>query len=243
MLQTGKYLLTTKDPELQTGGVCYDKGPLCYTMVNSTCAQNFTVDMSPALCHYRRTLGEATDQFPLTRAAFINAGAQTEIVIRNLQRNMIKKLCLLFGLIANGAYAADTIVINANVITVDPAHPAAQAFAFDNGRFTAVGTTEEMLKLKTSTTTVMDLKGQTVTPGFNDAHLHPQAIFDENSPYYRVWLGSDRVKTMDELVAALKRKAAITPAGKSISGYGYNDVTLGRHPNRHDLDKVRPISR
>ncbi len=43
---------------------------------------------------------------------------------------------------------------------------------------------------------------------------------------------------MDELVAALKRKAAITPAGKSISGYGYNDVTLGRHPNRHDLDKV-----
>ena len=23
-----------------------------------------------------------------------------------------------------------------------------------------------------------------------------------------------------------------------ISGYGYNDVTLGRHPNRHDLDKV-----
>jgi predicted amidohydrolase YtcJ len=78
----------------------------------------------------------------------------------------------------------------------------------------------------------------TVTPGFNDAHLHPQAIFDENSPYYRVWLGADRVKTMDDLIAALKRKAAITPTGKLISGYGYNDVLLGRHPNRHDLDKV-----
>jgi len=43
---------------------------------------------------------------------------------------------------------------------------------------------------------------------------------------------------MDDLIAALERKAAITPPGKLISGYGYNDVLLGRHPNRHDLDKV-----
>jgi predicted amidohydrolase YtcJ len=151
---------------------------------------------------------------------------------------MIKRLCLLLALTAKIAFAADTIVINANVITVDSAHPAAQAFAIDNGRFTAVGTNAEILKLKTPSTKVIDLKGKTVTPGFNDAHLHPQAIFDENSQYYRVWLGGDRVKTMDELIAALKKKAAITPPGKTISGYGYNDVTLGRHPNRHDLDQV-----
>ncbi len=43
---------------------------------------------------------------------------------------------------------------------------------------------------------------------------------------------------MDQLIAALRRKAAITPSGKVISGYGYNDVKLGRHPNRHDLDEV-----
>ena len=158
---------------------------------------------------------------------------------------MLKKLCVFLVLVGNLAYAADTIVINANVITVDPSRPSAQAFAFDNGRFTAVGTNAEILKLKTASTKVIDLKGETVTPGFNDAHLHPQAIFDENSQYYRVWLGGDKVKTMDELVAALKRKAAITPAGKIINGYGYNDVLLGRHPNRHDLDKVsttQPVS-
>jgi hypothetical protein len=158
---------------------------------------------------------------------------------------LVKKLCVLLLLVGNLAYAADTIVVNANVITVDPSRPSAQAFAIDNGRFTAVGTNAEILKLKTSTTKIIDLKGETVTPGFNDAHLHPQAIFDENSQYYRVWLGGDKVKTMDELVAALKRKAAITPAGKIINGYGYNDVLLGRHPNRHDLDKVsttQPVS-
>ena len=151
---------------------------------------------------------------------------------------MIGKLCLILALSANFAYAAQIIVINANVITVDAEHPTAQAFAYDDGRFTAVGTNVEILKLKTPSTEVIDLKGMTVTPGFNDAHLHPQAIFDENSPYYRVWLGSDKVHTIEDLVAALKRTAAITPPGKIINGYGYNDVSLGRHPNRHDLDEV-----
>jgi predicted amidohydrolase YtcJ len=154
---------------------------------------------------------------------------------------MVKRLCLLFVFVAfitDAAWAGSTLVINANVITVDSNQPSAQAFAFDNGRFTAVGTNEEILKLRTPSTVVIDLKGMTVTPGFNDAHLHPQAIFDENSPYYRVWLGGDRVKTMEDLTAALQRKAAITPAGRLISGYGYNDLLLGRHPNRYDLDRV-----
>jgi predicted amidohydrolase YtcJ len=151
---------------------------------------------------------------------------------------MIRKLCLSLALIPNIAFAADTIVINAKIITVDKDRPSAQAFAIDNGRFTAVGTNAEILKLKTASTTVIDLKGETVTPGFNDAHLHPQAIFPEGTPHYRVWLGGDKVKTMAELVAALKRQAAVTPAGARISGYGYNDELLGRHPNRHDLDQV-----
>jgi predicted amidohydrolase YtcJ len=151
---------------------------------------------------------------------------------------MVTRLFLLLALLSNAAWAASTLVINANVITVDKDRASAQAFAFENGRFTAVGSTEQILRLKTPSTVVIDLKGMTVTPGFNDAHLHPQAIFDENSPYYRVWLGGDHVRTMDELVAALQRKASITPPGKLISGYGYNDVLLGRHPNRHDLDRV-----
>jgi predicted amidohydrolase YtcJ len=151
---------------------------------------------------------------------------------------MIKRLCFFLTLISNVAYAANTIVLNANVLTVDSAHPAAQAFAYENGRFVAVGTDAEILKLRTPSSEVIDLNGMTVVPGFNDAHLHPQVIFDQGSPYYRVWLGGDRVKTLDQLVAALKAKAAITPPGKMISGYGYDDVLLGRHPNRYDLDKV-----
>jgi hypothetical protein len=158
---------------------------------------------------------------------------------------MLKSLVLFFACLSSAAFGEQTIVINANVITVDKDHPAAQAFAIDNGRFSAVGTNAEILKLKTPSTAVIDLGGMTVTPGFDDAHVHPQAIFEDGSLYYRPWLGADRVQTIDQLIAVLKKKAAITPQGKLISGYGYDDVKLGRHPNCHDLDKVsttQPIS-
>jgi predicted amidohydrolase YtcJ len=152
---------------------------------------------------------------------------------------------LAFFLFLNAAYAADAIYINANVITVDAPKPRAEAFAVSNGRFSAVGTTAEIRRLGTPGARIIDLKGMTVTPGFNDVHLHPVGVYEEDSPYYVPWLGPEKVHNMDELIAALKAKASRTPAGQLVSGTRYQDTKLGRHPNRHDLDKAsneHPIS-
>jgi len=132
-----------------------------------------------------------------------------------------------------------TIYVNGVVITVDPDVPYAEAFAVVNGRFTAVGTNAEIRRLATSSTKVVDLKGMTVTPGFNDTHIHPAPLYPEGSPYYVPRL--DEVKTMDELIAELKKVAAVTPSGQLISGRGYCSRVLGRHPNRYDLDKVSTV--
>jgi predicted amidohydrolase YtcJ len=43
---------------------------------------------------------------------------------------------------------------------------------------------------------------------------------------------------MDELVLALKNKAAKTPKGQTVRGSRYRDTLLGRHPTRRDLDRV-----
>jgi predicted amidohydrolase YtcJ len=146
---------------------------------------------------------------------------------------------ILIGLFfLSAATAADAIYVNANVLTVDGSKPYGEAFAVENGRFTAVGTTAEIRRLATSATKVIDLKGMTVTPGFNDAHVHPVGVYDESSPYYTPWLGPEKVHNMDELIAALKAKADRTPAGEPVSGSRYQDTKLGRHPNRHDLDKA-----
>lgn len=151
----------------------------------------------------------------------------------------------LFILFAGTSFAADLIVINANVLTVDKSKPYTEAFAVENGRFTAVGTNAEIRRLATASTKVLDLKGKTVTPGFNDAHLHPVPQFPDDSPYSTPWLGPDKVNNMEQLIAVLRRKAAVTPKDKLILGDRYDDQKLGRHPNRHDLDQVsteHPIS-
>jgi predicted amidohydrolase YtcJ len=148
-------------------------------------------------------------------------------------------------LLASAACAADAIYINGTVITVDPAKPYAEAFAVTNGRFSAVGSNAEMRRLATPSTKIVDLKGMTVTPGFNDVHLHPTGVYEESSPYYMPWLGPEKVHNMDELIAALRAKAAKTPPGQMVTGSRYQDTKLGRHPTRYDLDKAsteHPIS-
>ncbi len=142
------------------------------------------------------------------------------------------------SLLVAGASGADMIFVNADVITVDRSRPSAEAFAIANGRFTAVGTNSEIRRLTGPATQVVDLRGKTVTPGFNDTHLHPHPSYPEDSPYYSPWLGPDKIHNMDDLIAALKRKAAVTPKGQMVRGERYDDVKLGRHPNRHDLDKA-----
>ncbi len=66
----------------------------------------------------------------------------------------------------------DTVILNANVITIDPGQPRAQAVAISQGRFVAVGDTDSVSRLAGPNTKVVDLTGKTVLPGFIDAHIH-----------------------------------------------------------------------
>jgi hypothetical protein len=139
---------------------------------------------------------------------------------------------LLLLLATSAACAADAVYVNGTVITVDTSKPYAEAFAVTNGRFSAVGSTAEIRRLATPGTKVVDLKGMTVTPGFNDVHVHPTGVYDEDSPYYTPWLGPEKVHNMDELVAALKAKAAKTPPGQMVSGTRrvFRSARVLRHP-------------
>src|SRR5208283_102313 len=84
----------------------------------------------------------------------------------------------------------------------------------------------------------IDAMGKTITPGFIDAHMHPEPIYTEDSPFGTIDLTPPRISTMDALIAILKKKADITPKGQWIYGERYSDTDLGRHPTRYDLDKV-----
>lgn len=133
--------------------------------------------------------------------------------------------------------AADLVVTNARVYTVDPARPRAEAFAVLADRFVAVGSTQEMRAWIADGTEVIDAEGGTATPGFIDAHSHP------------AWGGVEELvnvnldlRSIDAIVAALRARAAVTPRGEWVQGFKYDDTKVrdGRQLTIHDLDAAAP---
>lgn len=85
---------------------------------------------------------------------------------------------LLTGVGALGARAAerasaDVILTDADIITLDPVNPRAEAIAIRDGLVQAVGRKRDVLKLEAAETEVLSVGGRTVIPGLNDSHMHP----------------------------------------------------------------------
>jgi predicted amidohydrolase YtcJ len=76
------------------------------------------------------------------------------------------------NLLAQAKPAADLIISNAKVWTVDKAHPTAQAVAVLGDRIIAVGLDTDVESLHGPATKVIDAGGKLLLPGFNDAHVH-----------------------------------------------------------------------
>ncbi len=67
---------------------------------------------------------------------------------------------------------AELILTNGRVLTMDPAHPRAEAVALGGGRVLAVGTAAEIAGLKRPGTRVIDVGGRSILPGFVESHMH-----------------------------------------------------------------------
>lgn len=68
--------------------------------------------------------------------------------------------------------AADVIIMNARVWTVDRDRPRAEAVAIVHSRIVAVGTNAEIDAWRGEKTQIIDGGGKLLLPGFNDAHVH-----------------------------------------------------------------------
>jgi predicted amidohydrolase YtcJ len=126
------------------------------------------------------------------------------------------------------------------IYTNDPASPWAEALAISEGRITCVGKMDHVLTDcgggQEGVETV-NLKGQFVMPGFNDAHVHlGGAAADELAVPL---IGVPSAEEMQKRVAAA---VAQHKEGEWITGKGW-DQNLWlekRFPNRQQLDAVAP---
>ena len=134
--------------------------------------------------------------------------------------------------------AADLIIRNAHIVTVDDHFSIARAAAVRDGRFIAVGSDAAVLQTKGPNTRVVDLRGQTVLPGFNDTHVHLTAGKDLETQ-----VDLTDIHSINDIRAAIAARARQSKAGDWIVGTrGWWEYQLAekRLPTRADLDVAAP---
>ncbi len=146
---------------------------------------------------------------------------------------------LLFLLLSAGALLAQVaptlLLVNAKVWTVNRSHPEAEAVAIRGNRIIAVGSTEEITRLKQDGTAVIDLEGRRVLPGFNDAHVHFYAGgANLTGPQLRY------SKSEAEMRDTLGTYAKAQPSGQWITGgnWDHENWTPSHLPTRETIDPV-----
>lgn len=135
--------------------------------------------------------------------------------------------------------AADFVLINARIITMDPARPDATAVAARNGTFIAVGSQQDVVPLIGPFTQVVDAKGKRVIPGLIDSHTH--AI--RGGVNYNLEVRWDGVDSLEEALHLLRVQAERTPEGQFIrvaGGFSEFQFKEKRLPTVGELDAVAP---
>lgn len=142
------------------------------------------------------------------------------------------------------AQQADRIWSGGPILTMNDKAMRAEAIAEAGGKIVAVGSRAAVMKLKGPGTRLIDLKGQTMIPGFVDAHGH---IFLGGLQALSANIQSPpdgKVTDIPSLIATAKAWAAANKDAvvktNLIIGFGYDNAQLKelRHPTRDDLDQV-----
>ena len=136
--------------------------------------------------------------------------------------------------------AADMIITNAKVLTMDEDHPRAEAVALAGGRILAAGSRADIEALILPGCKVVDAGGRTLLPGFVESHLH---LVLGGNELTQLQLGG--VQGFDELARLFRAHAAKNPGLPLLMAQGAAYEILEHPVTRHDLDRViadRPIA-
>ncbi len=142
---------------------------------------------------------------------------------------------------AAAAVKADAIYVHANIYTgvagASSFHEIqrAQALALRGDRILAVGSEADILKLKGTATTVVDLKGHFLMPGFNDAHMHLT-----NAGFKRLTVDLTGARSLEEFRERIRKRVETAEPTEWITGSGWDETLwpVKEIPSRWDIDEV-----
>ena len=141
------------------------------------------------------------------------------------------------------APAADLVLTNGRIVTVEDAQPEAQAIAISKDRIQALGTAAEIKPMIGPNTQVIDLQGQLAIPGFIESHAHFAGIGGA-----QMQLNLMNVDSWDKVVAMVAEAVSRARPGEWIYGRGWHQEKWTSRPTVHvegfpthaSLDKVSP---
>lgn len=133
--------------------------------------------------------------------------------------------------------AADIVFKNGNVYTANDQSPKAQAIAVKEDKIVFVGTNAAAQKFVGPNTRVVDLKGNTVLPGFTDSHQHLSGV-----GLREMTLNLEGTTSLEDFLAKVKARVDQAKPGEWITGRGWIETHWKPpvFPTRWDLDKVAP---
>ena len=141
------------------------------------------------------------------------------------------------------ANAADLVLRNGRIITMDNRWPQVSALAVKGDRISAVGSDRDMLRYTGMETQVIDLKGMLTIPGFIEGHGH---FFSLGASLMEVELRN--AENWDAIIALVAAEVKNTKTGTWIVGRGWHQdkwttkpqPNVGGLPIHHKLSAVSP---
>ena len=132
---------------------------------------------------------------------------------------------------------ADTILVGGKVWTGNPDQPDAAAVAILDGKVAAVGSDADVRRWAGPATTVLELQGRRVVPGFNDAHVH---FFDGGQGLASVQLrDAPSPEVFRDRIGAYA--ATLEPGRWVLNGnWDHERWTPAELPTRQLIDAVTP---
>ena len=159
---------------------------------------------------------------------------------RNLPLWLLLLVCCLVLPERNQAQsrpAADLIITNAKIWTVDKSLPTAQAVAVLGDRIVAVGSNTEVDAWRAPHTHVIDAGGKLLLPGFNDAHVH---FVSGGMQLDNIQLND--ATTPEEFARRIGERARVTAKGEWIVGGNWDETKWNppNMPTKELIDAVTP---
>ncbi|MEM3666347.1 MAG: amidohydrolase [Candidatus Bathyarchaeia archaeon] len=131
----------------------------------------------------------------------------------------------------------EIVILNANVLTLNPRQPKAEAIAIHDGKIVAVGSNEEICGHVDGKTKVIDAKNRMIVPGFVDCHTHMLGFGRSLQT-----LDLRNVKSIGEMQRKLSDYCRENPDKNWVLGEQWDQEKFAekRYPNRWDLDAAVP---